>query len=177
MADASQDSSLATASSAAGEYSSRRRRKRSALGVGVTTLVTVIVVLLLTAFAVLSLVSARSNLRLSEMAIEQTQNYYAADYEALSWYAELDAFAAALDGEPSEFADQLRSAGYEVEIVTQSSTGDENASEVTGSDQGSTDTRGELRVANRFTIQENQSLMVTVTVNDDRTTTIRQWQS
>jgi len=132
-----------------------RPRKRSALGVGVTTLVTIIVVVLLTAFAVLSLVSARSNLRLTDMAVSQTQSYYAADSEATIWYAELDVFAASLEGGPGEFAGQLSRAGYEVL---------EN--------EGS-----ELLVSRGFSVSEFRSLIVTIQINDDKTTTIRQWQS
>ncbi len=150
---------------AAYESSAKPQRQRSALGIGVTTLVTIIVVMLLTAFAVLSLVSARSNLRLSEMSMEMTQSYYAADSEATRWYAELDAFVATLEGSPSEYAEQLRSAGYEVQVSATA------AGEVNGAEAG------ELRVTNGFTLNENRTLMVTIAVNDDRTTAIRQWQS
>jgi len=132
-----------------------QKKKRSALGVGVTTLVTIIVVVLLTAFSVLSLVSANSNLRLSQMAATQTQNYYVADTNATLWYADLDTFAAALTGDPSTFAGQLQQAGYQV---------------ITADD-------GELLVTNGFTVSDYRSLMVTVAINDDKTTTIRQWQS
>ncbi len=129
-------------------------RKRSALGIGVTTLVTILVVLLLAAFSVLSLASARSDLALSQRAVEQAEHYYAADSEATVWYAELDAFAANLTGLPDDYASQLQSAGYDV------------------SAEGS-----ELRVFRSFALSEYQSLMVTIAINDDKTTTIRQWQS
>ncbi|MCL2529612.1 MAG: hypothetical protein FWE41_04695 [Coriobacteriia bacterium] len=137
------------------QLTSDTTKKRSALGVGVTTLVTIIVVVLLTAFSVLSLVSALSSERLSEMAVTQIENYYEADSEATVWYAELDAFAAGLTGSPDEYARQLTSGGYTLL-------------------QGSEDT---LLVTQRFDLSEFRSLVVTVAINDDKTTTIKQWQS
>lgn len=131
------------------------KKSRSALGVGVITLVTILVVLLLASFAVLSLVSAQSNYHLSQMAVTQDEAYYAADSEATLWYAELDAFAATLVGESDSFAVQLSQAGYTVETTS----------------------AGELRVLHSVTMNENRSLMVTVAVNDDTTTTIREWHS
>ena len=130
-------------------------KKRSALGIGVTTLVTIIVVVLLTSFAVLQLVSARSNLRLSEMAVNQIQNYYSADSEATIWYAELDAFAADLTGSPDAYTRQLIDSGY---TLLQN---DED----------------KLLVTQSFEMSEYRSLVVTVAINDDKTTTIKQWQS
>lgn len=134
---------------------SAQTKQQSAMGIGVTTLVTIVVVLLLTAFAVLSLISANSNYRLSQMAIENTQSYYAADCDATLWYAQLDAYVAGLEGEPSSFAAQLRNAGYEL-IETEA---------------------GELMVTRGFTVSDYRTLMVTIAINDDNTTTIRQWQS
>ncbi len=142
-------------STLAGNEATVQTKKRSALGIGVTTLVTILVVLLLAAFAVLSLVSARSNLGLSQMATDQAQLYYAADSEATIWYAELDVFAAHMAGEPASFQAQLSQAGYTAQTTDS----------------------GELRVTEGFSINENRTLMVTIEVNDDRTTTIRQWQS
>lgn len=142
-------------SSAARSGTREQGKKRSALGIGVTTLVTIMVVLLLVAFAVLSLVSARSNLELSQRATTQTQLYYAADSEATVWYAALDTFAATMGGAPNDFAEQLVQAGYEVEVVES----------------------GELRVIKSFAINTSRTLMVTITVNDDKTTTVRQWQA
>jgi len=134
---------------------SAQSKKRSALGVGVTTLVTIIVVVLLTAFAVLSLVSARSNLRLSEMAVSQIQRYYEADSTATVWYAELNDFVATLEGAPQDFEGQLVAAGYQILY------NEENI----------------LMVYKGFSVSEHRYLTVTIAVNDDRTTTIRQWQS
>ena len=135
--------------------SSGQTKKRSALGIGVTTLVTIMVILLLTAFSVLSLVSAQSNQRLARMATDQAQNYYTADAEATAWYAELDEFVANMSGSASTFSDQLRRAGYQIKPGESS----------------------ELRVTNGFAINENRTLMVTIQINNDKTTTIRQWQS
>lgn len=130
-------------------------KKRSAFGIGITTLVTIMVVLLLLVFSVLSLVSARSNMHLTQMATDRAQQYYAADGEATVWYAELDTFVARLEGEPDGYTEQLSLAGYAVEV---------------------TDT-DELRVTNSFAIDKSRMLVVTVAVNEDKTTTIRQWQS
>ncbi|MDR1359287.1 MAG: hypothetical protein LBJ48_08080 [Coriobacteriales bacterium] len=130
-------------------------QKRSALGIGVTTLVTILVVLLLATFSVLSLVLARSNLELSQRAATQAQSYYAADSEATVWYAALDTFAATMEGAPTDFAEQLKEAGYEPQ----------------------TSDAGELVLTQGFAINDQRTLMVTIAVNSDKTTTIRQWQS
>jgi len=147
---ASQDAATLTS-----QGTTNRSQKRSALGIGVTTLVTIVVVVLLTAFAVLQLVSARSNLRLSEMAVTQIQHYYSADSEATIWYAELDAFVADLTGSPDEYAQQLTTSGY----ALLQNEGDK------------------LLVTQSFEVSGYRALMVTVAVNDDKTTTIKQWQS
>jgi hypothetical protein len=89
------------------------------------------------------------------MAITQTQRYYAADNEATLWYAGLDTFAANMTGYPGSFEQQLREGGYTVQTTEE----------------------GELRVTQGFVINENRTLMVTIAVNSDGTTTIRQWQS
>ena len=133
----------------------QKTNRRSALGIGVTTLVTIMVVLLLAAFSVLSLVSARSNLHLSEMTAARAEVYYAADSNATVWYAELDTFAASLSGDLSTFEGQLTRAGYDVEVTS----------------------FGEIRVMESFPINNNRNLVVTIAVNDDKTTIIRQWQS
>ena len=137
------------------QQSSTHTKKRTALGVGITTLVTIVVVVLMTSFAVLTLVSAQSNLRLSEMAIAQAQRYYSADSEATVWYAGLEVQAANLTGGPSEYAQQLQRAGYTL------LANDEDL----------------LLVSQSFAVSEFRSLVVTVEINDDTTTTIRQWQS
>jgi len=89
-------------------------RPRTAIGTGITTLVTIIVAVLLTTFSVLTLVTARADLRLSNKAIESTQSYYAADSQAEQWLAKLDAFTA---GSHADLAGALRTAGYRVSIM------------------------------------------------------------
>jgi hypothetical protein len=131
------------------------KKTRSALGVGVITLVTILVVLLLAAFSVLSLVSARSDYHLSQMATESAENFYKADGLATSWYAELDTFVGNLQGSPASFEQALKTAGYTVKRT--------NA--------------GELRVAQSFVMGTDRQLEVTVAVLDNKTTIIRQWQT
>lgn len=131
------------------------QKKRSALGIGVATLVTIMVVLLLASFSVLSLVSAQSNYHLSQMAADQAGMYYTADSEATVWYAELDTFVATLEGDLNGVAEQLTTAGYDTELTS----------------------AGELRVYNSFAISDKRMLTVTIAVAEDKTTTIRQWQS
>ena len=139
----------------AGNGVGRQAKRRSALGVGATTLVTIVTVLLLVTLSVLSLVSARSNLELSQMVVEQAKSYYDADREATVWYANLDTFVGTLNGEESAFAEQLREAGYEIQEADNT----------------------ELRVIKSFTVHDTQTLMVSVQINGDKTTTIRQWQT
>lgn len=57
-------------------------RRQSGFGVGVMSLLAVFVVLCLTTFAVLSLVSARSDRALSQKNADATTSYYAADAQA-----------------------------------------------------------------------------------------------
>lgn len=137
------------------EHTAQHTKKHSAMGIGITTLVTIMVVLLLAAFAVLSLVSARSNHRLAEMTVVQVENYYSADSAATSWYAELDDRAASLTGDQAAFVEQLVQAGYAAVLTAE----------------------GEVRVTQSFNLNENRLLTVTIAINEDTTTTIRQWQS
>lgn len=137
------------------EDESIKPKKQSALGIGITTLVTIMVILLLVAFAILALVSAQSNHHLSQMAATQAEEYYAADGEATAWYAQLDDFVGTLDGSMDDYAAQLQGAGYEIETTS----------------------NGELRVIHSFAINENRTMMVAIGINEDKTTTIRQWHS
>ena len=59
-----------------------KRPQRAPVSVGVTSLVLVFVMLCLIAFAVLSLVSAQANLRLSRKSAERTTAWYAAENAA-----------------------------------------------------------------------------------------------
>jgi len=133
----------------------RKEKGRSALGIGVTTLITVLVVMLLAAFSVLSLASARSDIRLSRMAAQSASDYYAADSEATTWYAALDTFLDRANEPASGWEIVLRYAGYNVQ---------QSAS-------------GELQVREVFAMGSFRELVVTVAVAPDGTPTIRQWQS
>ena len=59
-----------------------KQHKSAGVNIGSASLVMVFVVLSLTVFAVLSLVSANNELRLSTKFSESVKNYYAADYKA-----------------------------------------------------------------------------------------------
>jgi len=59
-----------------------KQHKSAGVNIGSASLVMVFVVLALTIFAVLSLVSANNELRLSAKFSESVKNYYAADYKA-----------------------------------------------------------------------------------------------
>jgi hypothetical protein len=129
------------------------RKQRSALGIGVTTLITILVVMLLATFSVLSLVSARSDLHLSQMAVQSTQDYYAAESEATQWYAQLDSFLAT---KPSgDLRAALKQAGY---VLLDSPTDD-------------------LVVSKVFPAGEKRKLTVSIAIAADGSTTIRQWQT
>lgn len=80
-----------------------RRPRRSMISTGVVSIVLIFVMLSLLTFAVLSLVSARADLRLSEKSAQRTTDYYEAENAAnviltgLLTADDLDAFAAASD--------------------------------------------------------------------------------
>jgi hypothetical protein len=123
--------------------------------VGITTLVTVMVLLLMATFATLSLASARSDLALSQIAAQSVEDYYQADSEAVRWYAQLDSFAAGLSTAAQDWRAELTAAGYQVTLTD----------------------AGELRVSEVFIMGGKRQLVVTVAINADRSTTIRQWQT
>ena len=60
----------------------RSRPKRSIVSTGITSFVLIFVMLSLLTFAVLSLVSAQANLRLSRKSADRTADYYAAENAA-----------------------------------------------------------------------------------------------
>jgi hypothetical protein len=128
------------------------RKQRSALGVGATTLLTVLVVLLLATFSVLSLVSARSDLQLSQMAVSSVQASYTADSQATQWYAELDSFCAANASRDLRAA--LQQADYE--LLDSPTDG--------------------LVATKTFPAGEKRQLVASVAIAEDGSTTIRQWQ-
>jgi len=68
-----------------------KRRRFSVPAVGGSALLTMFAVLCLTVFALLSLSTALSGARLSDKAIENTENYYAASVEAEEIFARLRA--------------------------------------------------------------------------------------
>lgn len=123
----------------------KRRASRSALGVGMATLVTIMVAVLLTVFSVLTLVSARSDLRLSSKAIESTQAYYQADSQAEQWLAQIDGIVGQALDSGTDIAAALDSQGYQT---------------VAGSD-------GQLLLAQDFPITDNRKLAVELAINDN----------
>ncbi|MDR2714120.1 MAG: hypothetical protein LBB42_01130 [Coriobacteriales bacterium] len=129
------------------------RKARFAAGIGITTLVTVLVVMLLTTFSILSLVSARSDLHLSEMAATAAANHYAADSEATQWYAQL---VKDIEQKTPE-ASQESTLAYLGEITLLAD--------------------GAFEIRKVFDEGDLKELVVTVAVAPDGTPTIRQWQS
>ena len=146
---------------------------RSALGVGISTLVTIIVAVLLTTFAVLTLVTARADLRLSTRAIESTQNYYEADSDAEIWLTELDAFVNQEEGQLeydwrqstldaflaqpqalTDLAASLTAAGYNVQAAEDES----------------------ILVTETFPIDDRRELVVKVLIGTDGRLSIHTWQ-
>jgi len=127
-------------------------RGRTAIGVGVTTLITVLVVMLLATFAVLSLASARADESLTTLSTNSITDFYTADGEATTWYAELDAFIS--DTSSSDWETTLDDAGYTVGYFN-----------------------GEVQVYESFAMGAMRELRVTIAVATDGTTTVRQWQS
>jgi len=127
-------------------------RPRTAIGVGITTLVTIIVAVLLTTFSVLTLVTARADLRLSNKAIESTQSYYAADSEAEQWLATLDNFV--VRGH-SDLIMDLRSSGYQVSVA-----GD-----------------GRILVTELFSMDSKRDLLVEVAIDSKGRIDILTWKT
>ncbi|MCL2756744.1 MAG: hypothetical protein FWD43_01525 [Coriobacteriia bacterium] len=130
-------------------------RGRSALGIGVTTLVTVLVVMLLAAFSVLSLASARSDMRLSSMSAQSVSDYYAADSEATMWYSALDSLLARSASQSTDWDRVLRNAGYSVQRASD----------------------GGIQVRETFAMGPYRELVVTVAIAENGTPMIRQWQT
>ncbi|MDR1421928.1 MAG: hypothetical protein LBI64_03580 [Coriobacteriales bacterium] len=132
----------------------KKARSRAAVGIGLTTLVTIMVVVLLTTFSVLSLVSARSDLNLTNKALQSMQDYYAADTAAEQWVAQL---SRALEGASGEsLAAALEEGGYIYEFE-----------------------EGQMgyRVSEIFEIDTNRQLTVELAISDEGQFTILTWQS
>ena len=127
-------------------------RPRTAIGVGITTLVTIIVAVLLTTFSVLTLVTARADLRLSNKAIESTQSYYTADSEAEQWLAILDNFVIRSH---VDLLRDLNSAGYKV----------------------STAVDGRILVTESFFMDSKRDLLVEVAIDSNGRIDILTWKT
>jgi hypothetical protein len=123
------------------------------MGIGVTSLLTVMAVLLLTSFAVLSLLSAKSDLLLSGKAAQAVSSYYEADGEAEDWWMELNELlqSPAAGG----LQERLKAAGYSAEAAA----------------------GGALIVRSSFAMGENKNLEVTVSVAAGGEAEILGWQS
>jgi hypothetical protein len=159
---------------------SARSRSRSAVGVGLSTLVTIMVTVLLTTFAVLTLVSARADLKLSNKTIESTQSYYAADSEAEEWLAALDAFAR---DEHGDLVADLSAAGYQ-SVATAGARVDDAAGDGSGGDAAGAGgdgvlvgDDGRIRVAATFPIDEKRDLIVEIALDREGEIDILRWQS
>jgi hypothetical protein len=135
---------------------SRGATPRSAIGVGLSTLVTIMVVVLLTTFSVLTLVSARADLRLSNRAVAAMEGFYAADGEAQRWLADVDALIRetirGADGQPQTV---LSEAGYQV----------------------STDEEGRVRLVEVFTVDDRRELNVEIALDTTGEIDILRWQT
>jgi hypothetical protein len=153
------------------------------------------VTVLLTTFSVLTLVSARADLKLSNMAITSTQSYYAADSEAEEWLAALDAFVH--DGH-NDLAADLLAAGYQfstdVADDTAGGRGDDGSGNdgATGADDDTSATGdaiagsdvdafavdgGRIRLTATFPIDDKRDLIVEIALDNTGEIDILRWQS
>jgi hypothetical protein len=130
----------------------KAKKAGSAMGIGVTSLLTIMAVLLLTSFAVLSLLSAKSDLLLSNKAADAIAAYYAADGEAEEWWMELCEFLGSAPGDGLQA--RLEAAGYTVEAA-------ENG----------------LVVRAGFAMGERKNLEVAVSIAENGEAAIIGWQS
>ncbi|MDR2493388.1 MAG: hypothetical protein LBD25_08050 [Coriobacteriales bacterium] len=131
----------------------QRSSGKGAIGVGITTLITILVVMLLAVFSVLSLSTARSDLRLAQMSAQAASDYYEADGRAQTWRARL--VSTVIVTPPAERGERLAKAGYAV------------------TDGGP----GVLLVTGSFAIDELRDLVVTIAVGTDGSCMVRQWQT
>jgi hypothetical protein len=137
----------------------RAHKTRSAMGVGIPTIVTILVVLMFTSFAVLSLVSARSDLNLSRMAADSAQAYYKADSQAVLWYAQLNDSL-----EKQQINPQVGISAANIAALKQNYT----VSDKKG---------GGLRISEQFALDTNRELAVTVKIDTKGKPEIIQWQT
>jgi hypothetical protein len=165
--------------------------------VGLSTLVTIMVTVLLTTFAVLTLVSARADLKLSSMAITSTQNYYVADGEAEEWLAKVDTF---VHGEHGDLVADLSAAGYQYQLAAKSDALGDTASGGSGGDGAAgagdaasgessgdganaarggvlVDADGRVLLAETFPIDDKRDLIVEIALDSTGEIDILRWQS
>jgi hypothetical protein len=128
-----------------------QKKAGAVMGVGVTSLLTIMAVLLLTSFAVMSLLSANSDLDLSRKASQAVTDYYAADGQAEEWWMDLNE---ALEGRQGGAAEKLRAAGFDVD-----------------------DSGDSLIVRRKFPMGGKKNLEVQVSVSESGDASIECWQS
>jgi len=124
----------------------------AAIGLGVSSLLTVMAVLLLTSFALLSLLSANSDLLMSQKAAQAVKEYYAADCQAVTWMMHLTQTMAHTDEIPVDV--KLYQAGFEAEYTN------------------------EAYIVNKtFSMGEKKNLIVSASVSTGGVIRILLWQS
>ncbi|MDR0425204.1 MAG: hypothetical protein LBH39_07150 [Clostridiales Family XIII bacterium] len=134
------------------EQTAKKKKAFAAMGIGVTSLLTIMAVLLLTSFAVMALMSAKSDMELSDKASQAVSSYYEADCLAEEWWAGLNEMLKGQAGGASER--MLADAGYDVEDVD-----------------------GALIVRTAFPMGEKKNLEVAVEVSREGSATVLSWKS
>lgn len=87
-----------------------KKSPSAGIGVGSSSILAIFVVLCLTAFATLSLVSARADAKLTQKSVDAATDYYGADCAAEQRLAELAATVS--DTAPEQLSSVLTAAGY-----------------------------------------------------------------
>lgn len=98
----------------------KQRSSRSVFSIGITSVVLIFVMLCLLTFAVLSLVSARADLRLSQKSADRTSEYYDAENRATDvLFSVADCMEKHLDGaDESSFLTAVREELEGIENIT-----------------------------------------------------------
>jgi hypothetical protein len=135
-----------------GTANKAKKRNTVIIGLGGASLLTVMVVLMLTSFALLSLLSANSDLLLSEKAAKSVEDYYTADCQAETWWHDLNNAIENSDGRPID--DKLVQAGFQFEFYN-----------------------GVYIVGDNFPMREKKKLIVSASVSESGQVKILQWQS
>ena len=128
------------------------KRATAAIGLGVTSLLTVMAVILLTSFALLSVLSANSDMLMSEKAAQAVKEYYAADCQAETWWMQLKQTID--NGDESPIDVKLNQAGFETELIN-----------------------GEYLVNKTFSVGDKKNLTVSASVSESGESRIVLWQS